>query len=183
MPVAARRLDFGKPVVDDGAPTVTINQAAQTVSQPPGPQPDPTTILPIEFEVVFSAPVPGFDGSDIRLDGSTADITRAYKAVSGSGANYRLFVSGIATQGQIEASIPAGVAVDTDGNQHAASGSANNLVTLSSELRHRQRAHYRCGQWQRFRGCDAETVSDERENPLRSHQSVRLLSFRRCADR
>src|SRR4051812_20330454 len=45
-------------------PTVTIDQA--------GDQGDPTNASPIRFTVVFSAPVTGFTGADVRYTGSTA---------------------------------------------------------------------------------------------------------------
>lgn len=114
-----------------GAPTVTINQATETISQPPGPQPDPTTILPIEFTVVFSEPVQGFDASDISLAGSTADVSRAAKVISRQGSTYQVVVSLIATKGQIKASIPAGAVTDADGNPNTASTSTDNIVTYN----------------------------------------------------
>lgn len=114
---------------DGSAPTVTINQAAKVVSQLPGAQPDPTTILPVEFTVVFSEPVQGFEASDISLEGSTADISRAAKVILRQGSSYQVVVSMIASGGQIRASIPAGAVTDADGNPNAASSSTDNVVT------------------------------------------------------
>lgn len=97
---------------------VTINQTAG--------QPDPTNASPINFEVVFSRSVTDFTSGDVSLSG-TAGATTA--TVSGSGTTYNVAVSGMSGSGTVIASIPAGVAHDTDGNPNLPSSSTDNTVT------------------------------------------------------
>ena len=73
-----------------GAPTVTIDQAAG--------QADPTGASPIQFAVAFSAPVTGFDASDVSFAGSTVGGTLAASA-TGSGASYTVSVTGMVGNG------------------------------------------------------------------------------------
>ncbi len=104
----------------DLAPTVTINQS-------PG-QADPTSTSPVEFTVVFNETVTGFTGADVNLAASTAGGTLV-AAVSGSGANYTVSVTGMTTGGTIVAIIPANAAQDGTGNFNTASTSVDNTVT------------------------------------------------------
>jgi hypothetical protein len=104
-------------------PSVTINQAAG--------QSDPTSSSPIEFTVTFSASVTGFDYADVDLSSSTVGGTPIV-AVSGSGKNYTVKVSGMTSNGTVVASIPAGAAQDA-GNPSLASTSTDNSVTWSSK--------------------------------------------------
>jgi FG-GAP-like repeat/Calx-beta domain/Bacterial Ig-like domain len=105
------------------APSVTINQASG--------QADPATTGPILFTVVFSESVSGFTGSDISFSGSTVGGT-LQAAVSGSGQNYTVSVTGMNSSGIVMASIPAGAAFDTVGNASNASTSNDNQVTFGS---------------------------------------------------
>ena len=107
----------------DTTPDVKINQAAT--------QADPTSATPIVFTVVFSEPVTGFAGTDVAFTGSTAGGTLA-AAVSGSGENYSVSVSGMTTSGTVVASIPAGAAADADNNPTLASTSTDNSVQFNS---------------------------------------------------
>jgi hypothetical protein len=111
---------------DTTAPTVTINQATT--------QTDPTTTLPIIFDVVFSEPVKGLNGSGvISFIGSTANVNSAVISVTGSGANYKIAVSNITSNGQfVRASIPAGVTQDLAGNSNLISTSTDNTVTIDN---------------------------------------------------
>jgi hypothetical protein len=101
-------------------PSVTINQAVG--------QSDPTSTSPIEFTVTFSASVTGFDYADVDLSSSTAGGTQIV-AVSGSGKNYTVKVSGMTSNGTVVASIPAGAAQDGSHNPSLASTSTDNTVT------------------------------------------------------
>ena len=56
--------------IDTTAPTVTIEQAAA--------QTDPTSALPIEFDVTFSEPVTGFDETDVVLGGTAVLVPAAF---------------------------------------------------------------------------------------------------------
>jgi hypothetical protein len=107
----------------DTTPTVTINQGAS--------QADPSSATPIVFTVQFSEPVTGFGNSDVSFTGSTAGGTLA-AAVTGSGEQYTVSVSGMTTSGTVVATIPAGAAADADANPTGASTSTDNTVTFNS---------------------------------------------------
>jgi len=111
--------------IDNVAPTVTINQT--------GGQSDPSATQPINFTVVFSESVSGFDGSDVSLAGSTADVSAASVAVSGSGSIYNVKISNIVSSGQVRVGIAAGAARDSAGNLSSASTSTDNSVTIISK--------------------------------------------------
>lgn len=104
-------------------PTVTINSAVG--------QSDPTSGGPISFVVTFSKPVTGFTGSDVAFTGSTAGGTLA-AAVSGSGADYTVSVSGMTTNGTVVATIPAAAALDGGNQPNAASTSTDNTVQFTA---------------------------------------------------
>lgn len=101
----------------------TINQAAG--------QSDPTASLPVNFTVVFSELVTGFNAADISLAGSTANVSSANVSVTGSGSVYNVAVSGITSSGQVRASVTAGAAQDSLGNSSAASTGSDNTITVS----------------------------------------------------
>jgi hypothetical protein len=110
-------------------PTVTINQAAGPVGR--SGQADPTNGSPIVFTVVFSAPVTGFDGSDVDFTGSTVNGSLA-ASVTGSGQAYSVAVTGMSGNGTVVAHIPAGAAVDSGGAPTRASTSTDNSVTFDT---------------------------------------------------
>jgi hypothetical protein len=88
-------------------PSATIGKAAG--------QADPTSTAPINFTITFSAPVTGFDASDVSFAGSTAGGSLV-AAVSGSGPAYTISVTGMTTSGNVVVSVPAGAATDLAGN-------------------------------------------------------------------
>jgi hypothetical protein len=100
--------------------TVTIDQAVG--------QGDPTNASPINYTVVFSAPVSDFATGDVTLSG-TAGATSAI--VTGSGTTYNVAVSGMTGNGTVIASLAAGVASNS-GNQSQASTSTDNTVTYDA---------------------------------------------------
>jgi hypothetical protein len=104
---------------DVTAPSVTINQAST--------QSDPTNTSPINFTVVFSEAVTGFNSADVTLSGTAGATT---VVVTGSGTTYNVAVSGMTTSGTVIATIGAGVAFDLAGNSNAASTSTDNTVTF-----------------------------------------------------
>ena len=108
-------------VIVDTPPSLTINQAAG--------QADPTNASPIDYTVVFSEPVTGFDGSDVSFTGSTVGGTLV-ATVTGTGPTYTVSVTGMNGVGDVTASIPAGGALDTDGSPEGnfASTSTDNTV-------------------------------------------------------
>jgi len=105
-----------------GSPTVTINQATG--------QADPTSVAPINFTVVFSAPVTGFTGSDVTITG-TAGGTKTV-AVTGTGTTYNAAVSGMTTAGTVIATVPAGGAINASAQGNLASTSTDNTVTWAA---------------------------------------------------
>jgi hypothetical protein len=109
---------------DGDIPSVTIDQAAG--------QADPVAAGPIEFAVVFSEAVTGFDETDIVFAGSTVSGTLA-AAVAGSGDAYTVSVSGMTGTGDVVVSIPAAAAVDTAANPNSASTSTDNTVALDAD--------------------------------------------------
>jgi len=104
--------------VDTTAVTVTINQAVG--------QGDPTNAGPINFTVVFSESVADFATGDVTLGGTAGATTGT---VTGSGTTYNVAVTGMTGSGTVLASLAAGVANDTAGNDNAASSSTDNTVT------------------------------------------------------
>jgi len=102
------------------SPNVTINQAAA--------QPDPTSVSPINFTVVFDQAVTGFVNGDVTLSG-TAGATTAN--VSGSGTTYNVAVSGMTASGTVIATVPAGGAQNACSQSNNASTSTDNTVTFT----------------------------------------------------
>jgi hypothetical protein len=109
--------------IDNVAPTVSINQ---TIGQS-----DPTSIQPINFTVVFNENVTGFDASDVSLAGSTANVSTANIAVTGSGSVYNVKVSNITSSGRVQISLIAGAAREVAGNLSTASTSTDNVITVT----------------------------------------------------
>ncbi len=104
--------------IDSNAPTVTVNQAAAQI--------DPTNGAQINFTVVFSEAVTGFASGDIAISG-TAGATTA--TITGAGPTYNVAISGMANDGTVIISIPAGAVTDVSNNANAASTSTDNAVT------------------------------------------------------
>ncbi len=114
-------------IYDTARPAVTVNQAAG--------QADPTSTTPVNFTVVFSEHVTGFDATDVSLTGSTAGVSSANIVVTGSGANYNVAVSNITSSGTVRASVPANRAQDIVGKLNTASTSTDNTVTFNFTFR------------------------------------------------
>jgi serine protease AprX len=75
--------------------------------------------------VIFNEPVSDFATGDMTLSG-TAGATTA--TVTGSGTTYNVAVSGMTGDGTVIATLLAGVAHDTAGNDNTASTSTDNTV-------------------------------------------------------
>ena len=86
--------------VNEG-PTATIDQAAG--------QDDPAGSSPIEFSIVFSEAVTGFEAGDIDLSAST-DTGPLSASVSGSGDTYVVSITGMTSGGLVVISIAKGAA-------------------------------------------------------------------------
>ncbi len=102
---------------DTTDPTVTINVGST--------QDDPTSLLPILFDVHFSEPVSGFDASGLAVSG-TAGATAG--TVTGSGQDYVVTVSSVPGFGTVIVDLPVGAAADPVGNLSEASTSTDNSV-------------------------------------------------------
>ena len=109
--------------IDTAAPTVTIAPAAY--------QPNPTSSSPILFTVTFSEAVTGFESADVTMSGAAGATTAV---VMGSGATYRVAVSGMTGNGAVTVTLAAGVAADAAGNVNTASDGANNSVAYDMGL-------------------------------------------------
>ncbi|MBA2481566.1 MAG: hypothetical protein H0V44_12950 [Planctomycetes bacterium] len=107
-------------VYDTSGPTVTIDQAVG--------QSDPAISGPLAFRVVFSAPVTGFTGSDLRFAGGTAPGTFT-AVVTGSGTTWTANVSGMTGGGTVVATVAADAAI-TGGHPSAASTSTDNSIVF-----------------------------------------------------
>lgn len=103
-------------------PTVVIDQSEE--------QSDPASTEPIQFTVVFSEPVIGFETGDVTL-GGTAGATTAEVFDSGDQMTFFVVVTGMTMNGTVTASIAAGVATDAAGNPNTASVSRDNTVTFN----------------------------------------------------
>ncbi len=104
-------------------PTVTINKA--------GSQSDPATSSPINFTVVFSEAVTGFDGSDLDFSGSTTGGTLV-GTVTGGSTTYNVAVSGMSHSGLVIAKVKVGAAQSlATSNPSAASTSTGNSVQFN----------------------------------------------------
>jgi hypothetical protein len=110
--------------VDTTAPGVTINQAVG--------QPDPTNGA-INFDVVFTEPVLGFDEADVQISGTAGGTLNVVVTPVGvNGDTYTVTVTGMTSSGTVTASIPAGAAADLAGNQSDASTSSDATVTFDN---------------------------------------------------
>jgi len=106
-------------------PNVTLEQGSS--------QNDPTDVPLIVFDVVFDAPVTGFDDGDLDFTGSTAVVTSATVTNSGDNMAYTVEVA-LGSEGFITARIPAGT-VDLCGlTTNLASTSTDNTVVYNASL-------------------------------------------------
>ncbi len=113
-------------VADETPPSVSLEQAAG--------QNDPMNVSPINFTVVFSEPVTGFDGSDVTLSGTAGAATVTVVEIApNDGTTFNAAVSGMAASGTVVAEIKAGAATDATGNESAASASGDHTVTYSTD--------------------------------------------------
>src|SRR5690606_15160592 len=103
---------------DNIRPTVTVNRADG--------QGDSTNADTINFKVVFSEAVTGFDAADVTL-GGTAGATTA--VVTGSGTTYNVAVSGMTQDGTVTVGLAEGAAFDAAGNASTAAIALDDTVT------------------------------------------------------
>jgi hypothetical protein len=112
-------------ITNDDTLTVTINQASG--------QADPARTSPINFTVVFSEPVTGFNDADVTLGGAAAPATATVTEIApNNGTTYNVAVSGMTAQGTVTASVGSNVALSAGGAGHAAATSTDNSVVFDS---------------------------------------------------
>ncbi len=109
-------------VVDNAAPTVTVNKAAG--------QADPTVGATINFTAVFSEVVTGFDSQAVTVSGSSPGIKTV--TVTGSGPTYNVAVTGMTGNGSVIASVAASAVTDQVGNLNQASTHTDNSVVYDA---------------------------------------------------
>ena len=103
-------------------PSVTINQAAA--------QADPVLAgSTVNFTVVFSQDVTGFDGTDVTVTG-TAGLGAITKTVTGGPSTYNVAIAGATGSGTIIATVPAGAAQNAASDNSLASTSTDNTITF-----------------------------------------------------
>jgi Concanavalin A-like lectin/glucanases superfamily/Bacterial Ig-like domain len=131
-------LDYGPGVLPNGSPPQWVTSGAFDVIQPSvtinqaSSQTDPTNTSPITFDVVFSEDMTGFSApADLDLSASTVGGTLS-ASISGSGANYTVTVTGMNGEGEVIASIPAGVAQNASSVGNSLSTSSDNSVTFDN---------------------------------------------------
>lgn len=90
-------------------------------------QSDPAYSSPVNFTVVFSENVTGFENNDIVLGGSALATTAI---VSGSGSNYQVSVSGMSEEGTVTITIPVGICNDVAGNINSVTQNMYNTVSF-----------------------------------------------------
>lgn len=112
--------------IDASAPTVTFGET--------NGQADQTSVSPIHFTVIFSEPVIGFGDSpaDVPISGTasrgaTATVT---DLAPHDGTTYNVAVSGMALDGTVMISIPAGAATDLAGNPNTGSVNPSKSVVF-----------------------------------------------------
>src|SRR5439155_10471963 len=108
-------------LIDNAAPTVTINQAAG--------QSDPSNNSAINFTVVFSESVAGFTAATDVTTSGTATFGTKTVTITGSGTTYNVAIGGMNASGTVIAAVPAGAATDAAGNGNTASTSTDATVT------------------------------------------------------
>jgi hypothetical protein len=102
---------------------VTINQAAG--------QADPATQSPIHFTVVFNKAVSNFAAADITFGGTVLGNLVATITAASDGLTYDVAVTGMASSGNLTASIAAGVVQSTASVPNSASTSTDNSVQFN----------------------------------------------------
>ncbi|MEQ1761710.1 MAG: choice-of-anchor Q domain-containing protein [Pyrinomonadaceae bacterium] len=111
--------------VDNVSPTVTVNQATG--------QSDPTNAMPVNFTVVFSEPITGFNQSSLSATGSSVSVNLNSAQITGSGTTYNVAVPGLNSNGgMLRLSVRSGAVTDAIGNLNAASTSTDNAVTIDT---------------------------------------------------
>jgi predicted outer membrane repeat protein len=111
---------------DNVGASVTINQSTSQI--------EPTNDSPIQFDVVFTVDVTGFDSDDVRFTGSSVDGTLVANVIEHTPSTYTVEVTGMDGTGDVVASILTGAAFDALGNPSFVSTSDDNSVLFDNDL-------------------------------------------------
>lgn len=104
------------------APAARVEQASVQL--------DPATEQPVLFDVVFAAPIIGFDADDVVISGTAGATTATVTEVT-PGVRYQVAVDGAVADGTIVASVPADAATTAAGVGNTASTSSDNEVSVT----------------------------------------------------
>ncbi|MCC6148926.1 MAG: hypothetical protein IT461_01635 [Planctomycetes bacterium] len=108
---------------DNVAPTVAVTLAVG--------QNDPTNNPNINFRVLFSENVTGFDATDVSTASSTATGTLVV-TVTGGPADYNVQVTGATGSGNVQIDVATSAANDTAGNPSSAPTNTDNIVAFDN---------------------------------------------------
>ncbi|MCC6698800.1 MAG: FG-GAP repeat protein [Candidatus Hydrogenedentes bacterium] len=92
-------------------------------------QADPTSSLPIQFDVTFARIVSGFTADDVTMGGTATGVEFSVSPAT-SAITYTIQVTSIVGDGTLVPTVAAGVCQDWAGNPNAASTSVDNTVTF-----------------------------------------------------
>jgi hypothetical protein len=122
--LASTSTDNSVNLIDTIPPTVTVEQYV--------PQADPTSALPVRFNVAFSEPINPtlFTAADITQNGTSTGVAWS---ITNSGDNKNFILSATASSfGTLVPSIAANRVTDMVGNSNLASTSVDNSVTYTA---------------------------------------------------
>ncbi|RLE01191.1 MAG: hypothetical protein DRJ13_07315 [Bacteroidetes bacterium] len=107
-----------------GEPCTIQRETIETIFHPGEYQDDPGSYV---FEVVFSSPVDGFDGSDLLISGIS---DTAIVNVTGSGAVYQVEITGLSGDEQITIDLVPNTVQNEEGNVAQASSRTERIADL-----------------------------------------------------
>ena len=117
--------------------TIGINSSNTTFDFEPAPVPtvsymgaDPTNASTLNFKVVFTEPVTGFNDSDVTLGGTANPTTAVVTEISppGNGTTYNIAVTGMSGMGTVTVSVSGAAALSINSG---ATSVASNTVTVN----------------------------------------------------
>jgi probable HAF family extracellular repeat protein len=131
------RLDLSTDGSTGGSGSCSVNTDTASLTVVSGPtvtvdwadgQAGTTSTSPINFKVVFSAPVTDFVNSDVKVTGTAITGTAGVVVTNsaGDGMTYNVAISGMSRTGTVILNIPAGIATNADGYNNKASTTTDN---------------------------------------------------------
>jgi len=120
--------------VTDGTDAQTVDMLGPTpdIDEDPFLTTDPTGVTPIEFDVMWSEQVVGFDGTDITVVGTSVPYDASPTvAIDPNPLKHNVQIDAVG-DGTVVITIPAGAAQDLNGNPSLASTHTDNTVTYDA---------------------------------------------------